>query len=255
MFDGRRKTSLRSVGVQTSPIKIFNDRTLLNNCDNFFIQSQKVGPLTKNIIAAHGIEDFILDNIVKRGEAVYGYNVLNAWLKPWESTKDGFSLVNGKLHCWISKFYALIVKKCESDVSLSYHMSCLDNALVDVTKNSYYYFNKLGKLRCRDAFSMAQVFALFMSWASKFLNNMISGYICDFLTLLYLCINDRYDTEEVNLYFINKYLKSRDFPEVYEAVDLYKKWANWEIFFFSEPNDLVSLFTDYFKAVNFERDF
>lgn len=253
MYPEHRNKSLRNVGVQTSPLRVFNDRALFNDCDNFYIQPRKVVPTIKNVIAIQDVEDFILDNIVSRGQAVYGYNVLNAWLKPWENGKGGFSFVNGELHCLISKFYSVIWQKCETDASLSYHMNCLHNAVIEVTRNSRYYFNQLGKLRCKDPLSIAQIFALFISWASKFLHCMIAGYVCDFLTLLFLRINNRYDTEEINAYFIEKYLKSKSFPEVNDTVQLYKQWADWTIFFYIEPIELVSLLTDYFKAVNYDR--
>ena len=240
----------KDIGIQVDTLQVLltpNLERRLNELIEFRINCKRQNN-PKEIML--DIENHITDNLLNKRTVITNNQALNSWVKdPFNRTKC-FVVENDDLICIVSENYEKIKKKCDANPSLQFYMSEIDDSLKKMLAAKKKYFNKFNKMKFKDALTLSEGFAAFVIWICDQLKEVLAGFVVDFTVLLYISIYTHSAMEEANLYFISNYIYKPNYPDIENAVKLYKSWLGTDAELLIDPRELVSYLCDYFRGVS-----
>lgn len=244
---------MKEMGIQTDPLKVFEIRATSFKIKKMFGFPHDLKNIKNSEDITMDIEDHLIDKLLNERIITSKNSITNSWVKSPFCITRSFSVMNGKLYCHVSPHFNLIKERCASDQLLKLSMEHLETAFVDILQNRKKFLTKFNKIKYRGYLSLAQGFALFLIWFSDLLHDKISGHVICFISLLYLCVNAKQQHLDINLHFIENYIKNKVFPDIKATEDIYKRWLNQDVIFYIDSVELVGFLSDYFKGIDIQK--
>lgn len=199
--------------------------------------------------AGISVEDRILDKVLNRRTMSHANNHVNTWTKPLFAPIASFVMDSGVLKCRVSDNYETIHCICADQFNLSLFMQKLHKELYNIHTDRSLYFDMFGRTQDVDSLSLPQIFALFATWMSEAFVDKVSGFIIDFVVLLYMAIKLECQTEDVLGYFVTNYIDSCGYPQLQTVQHMMNAWLNPDYLCYMDLEELMDHLVTYFKSV------
>ena len=198
--------------IQTDKVQIYDPRFSLKDLE-CLKRITKMGKLLKESSILIDIEDFIMDQFLKKGTINTGMKPFNVYLRSFALVESYFKVKDGQLNYNYKSNIFAIRNHYHSKLQVE-QIELFEHHLVTITNNKWKFFNMFNKVVLQKKLTLVQGFATFVFYLTGFLNRSTFSFCFDVILLLYLNINKNRGTTDINEYFILNYLENGHYKEV-----------------------------------------